>query len=548
MHSKKILNYLTILLLFISLKSYCQITYSEPSTAGDGGYGNVFIGNLSGSNSNSSAGHNVGVGISSLKNNLNGSFNTAIGAFSLELNTSGNHNVAIGRSALNKNLTGSGNVAIHGLALLNNLSGTNNIAIGQWSLNDNTSGNGNIAIGVSAGKSVQGNNNFFSGEGSGHHLVNGNHNIFSGFYSGFGTEGGNNNIFIGHVAGYTPSANLHLSNNNTYVGYQSGYGMMTGNNNTFLGTVKLANSTSTSTQAGNDSSNTIVLADGASNQRLFIHSNGFIGIGLGNNQIPQNRLELNGGVTGTSGLRFRNYNSASTPVAPNGRVLTVNALGDVVLTTDQGSGGSTLIQAGTNVTVTGTGVVGNPYIINSTASGCNLYSCDGTLNTTPTGVNNPNPGLRTITMGNNNLFFNTSLSDFNSGTTGSGRIYIGNSTLFPVLSNNPTSISEYRLLVEGGILTEKVKVALRSTANWADYIFADDYKLTPLNELESFIKKNKHLPGIESVETLLNEGLDIGKMQARQMAKIEELTLYIIQQNKDIEGLKTQVKTLLERK
>ncbi|MFN7331529.1 MAG: cell wall anchor protein, partial [Flavobacterium sp.] len=94
----------------------------------------------------------------------------------------------------------------------------------------------------------------------------------------------------------------------------------------------------------------------------------------------------------------------------------------------------------------------------------------------------------------------------------------------------------YRLYVEGGILTEKVKVALRSTANWADYVFADDYRLMPLNEVEAFIQKNKHLPGVASAETLAKEGLDVAAMQAKHMEKIEELTLYVIDQNKTIQA------------
>lgn len=110
-------------------------------------------------------------------------------------------------------------------------------------------------------------------------------------------------------------------------------------------------------------------------------------------------------------------------------------------------------------------------------------------------------------------------------------------------------------MVEGGILTEKVKVALRSTANWADYVFANDYKLQPLKEVETFINENKHLPGVSSADELVKNGLDLADMQAKQMEKIEELTLYAIEQNKqiemqnkDIQELKMQVKLLLEKK
>ncbi|MFM2229240.1 MAG: hypothetical protein RL607_498, partial [Bacteroidota bacterium] len=125
----------------------------------------------------------------------------------------------------------------------------------------------------------------------------------------------------------------------------------------------------------------------------------------------------------------------------------------------------------------------------------------------------------------------------------------------------PTTTGNYRLYVEGGILTEKVKVALRSSNNWADYVFAEDYKLMPLKEVASFIQKNKHLPGVTSAEQLASEGLDLAAMQAKHMEKIEELTLYVIdqdkkietqqatlnQQQKEIENLKAQVELLIQK-
>lgn len=99
----------------------------------------------------------------------------------------------------------------------------------------------------------------------------------------------------------------------------------------------------------------------------------------------------------------------------------------------------------------------------------------------------------------------------------------------------------YRLYVEQGILTEKVKVALKTSGNWADHVFAPSYKLQSLPEVETFINQNKHLPGIPSAETLVKEGgIDVNEMFAKQMEKIEELTLYVIQQGKEITQLKKE--------
>lgn len=105
----------------------------------------------------------------------------------------------------------------------------------------------------------------------------------------------------------------------------------------------------------------------------------------------------------------------------------------------------------------------------------------------------------------------------------------------------------YRLFVEDGILTEKVRVAVEGTADWADYVFADNYNLMPLNEVEAFTKENKHLPNVPSAEDVVNQGLDVAQMDAKLLEKIEELTLYLIEQNKQIEELKAEIKELKEQ-
>jgi hypothetical protein len=70
-----------------------------------------------------------------------------------------------------------------------------------------------------------------------------------------------------------------------------------------------------------------------------------------------------------------------------------------------------------------------------------------------------------------------------------------------------------------------------------DYVFAKNYTLKSLDEVEDFIKKNNHLPGIPSAKTIETNGLSVGEMQKMQMEKIEELTLYIIELKKEIEKL-----------
>jgi hypothetical protein len=98
--------------------------------------------------------------------------------------------------------------------------------------------------------------------------------------------------------------------------------------------------------------------------------------------------------------------------------------------------------------------------------------------------------------------------------------------------------SGYKLAVSGGILTEKVRVATSGTAFWADYVFDKSFKLKSLKEVENFIKENKHLPDVPSTTDVTKNGIDLAETQALLLQKIEELTLYVIQQQKEIDKLK----------
>ena len=100
----------------------------------------------------------------------------------------------------------------------------------------------------------------------------------------------------------------------------------------------------------------------------------------------------------------------------------------------------------------------------------------------------------------------------------------------------------YKLAVAGKIITEEIKVELNT--NWPDYVFADNYQLGSLAELESYIKENKHLPGIPSQNEVEKEGILLGEMQGKFLEKIEELTLYVIEIKKENDQLKNRVDEL----
>lgn len=121
-----------------------------------------------------------------------------------------------------------------------------------------------------------------------------------------------------------------------------------------------------------------------------------------------------------------------------------------------------------------------------------------------------------------------------------------------VLIGDPSTVtipnSNYKLFVETGILAEKVRVAVKNTTNWSDYVFDPAYKLKDLSNLESYIHSNHHLPGIPSAEEVVKSGVDLGEMDSKLLGKIEELTLYIIEQNKKIEALQKQINELEVKK
>jgi hypothetical protein len=94
-----------------------------------------------------------------------------------------------------------------------------------------------------------------------------------------------------------------------------------------------------------------------------------------------------------------------------------------------------------------------------------------------------------------------------------------------------------RLEVNGTIRAKEVKV---EHANWPDYVFSRDYALRDLGDVEAFIQEHQHLPGIPSQEEVEKKGVGLGEMDRKLLEKIEELTLYVIQQNKRIKELEVQ--------
>jgi hypothetical protein len=96
-----------------------------------------------------------------------------------------------------------------------------------------------------------------------------------------------------------------------------------------------------------------------------------------------------------------------------------------------------------------------------------------------------------------------------------------------------TTTPKEKLSVNGKIRAHEIKV---ETANWPDYVFSPSYKLPDLSETEQFIKENQHLPEIPSAAEVEKDGVSLGEMNAKLLKKIEELTLHLIQKEKELDA------------
>jgi hypothetical protein len=145
--------------------------------------------------------------------------------------------------------------------------------------------------------------------------------------------------------------------------------------------------------------------------------------------------------------------------------------------------------------------------------------------------------------GDNKLYIanNTTATPLVYGDFSAKYVTIGDVT--PALRTQGTATGGYNLLVKGGILTEKVKVALAvAGTDWADYVFEPEYKakMMKLEDIEKYTIANKHLPNVPSAEEMVKGGLDVSQTSKMFMEKIEELTLYMIEMNKEIKALKVE--------
>ncbi|MGB4844668.1 MAG: hypothetical protein WBP16_09395 [Ferruginibacter sp.] len=256
--------------------------------------------------------------------------------------------------------------------------------------------------------------------------------------------------------------------------------------------------------------------------RMTIDNNGLVGIGTSS---PSSLLTLNGT---DPILQIRNANIDK---------------GFIQLSGDN-------IKIGTNAS-NNTG----KFIVRTNGSDRVIVDEDGRV-----AINNPNTfGSNALTVGNANgpasIGFSNSNQSFGylNFSLNSATIQANNEMSIHTAGNGikfhssgelsmggNTKANNYFLSVHGRFIA--TQVTEQAVNNWPDYVFEKDYKLKTLSEVKQFIAENKHLPNIPSAAEIEKTGVSLGDMSKRLMEKIEELTLYILQQQEQIDELKKKIK------
>ncbi|GAB3959090.1 hypothetical protein GCM10028805_54540 [Spirosoma harenae] len=457
-------------------------------------------------NRNTVTGYNAGISLSS------GTNNSFYGVDAGEYTTSGNNNTFLGRAAGLSNTTGSNNVFTGYQTGYANTGGSGNVFTGYLTGYTNATGYENVFTGHMAGyKNTSGDNSVFTGHMAGYSNTSGHYNTFSGAYAGYANTTATNNVFTGYFAGYRNTTGFL----NTFTGAYAGNANITGSRNTFSGS-------------------------SAGNANTTGSNNTFVGNIAGLNNTTGNNNTIIGPASGTAITSSDNnvligYNSQADDgltnaiaIGANSRVAISNAL---------------ILGYQVNVGIGTTTPSTKLHITTGTANTSGLRLQDLTSSSPASQLN----VTKFLTVdGTGNVILGSTTSSLRVGAdswsvsgdqlqnTNSGSVVIGKSLSVP---------AGYKLVVEQGILTERVKVAVKNTSEWSDYVFKPGYSLKPLSEVEQYIAKHEHLPGIPSATEMVKQGNDLHQTDAKLLAKIEELTLYSIQQDKKIavlQGTKQQ--------
>jgi len=321
--------------------------------------------------------------------------------------------------------------------------------------------------------------------------------------------------------------------------------------------------------------NTFAIGQGTSSDASFsnpffnLTNTGKVGIGTTN---PNAKIESVSGVNAYpvisgitqsgAALRLRGADNAVLDFGLNGTNTWIQATDQLNLALNYNislnpNGGNVGIGTGTTAPIAKLDVSGNARVTNDftvLGSGTDIGGCINILNTAKTGAGQASKWTILNMSGSygNSLQFwaydnigcasggmcapRLALMD-NGNIIAAGKIGIGLTDAATKLAASPT---DELLTVNGTIHAKEVKVDLTGTL--ADFVFSPSYKLMPLHKVEEYVNANNHLPEIPSAAEVSKNGMNMGDMQNKLLQKVEELTLYVIEQQKQIEELKKNQK------
>jgi hypothetical protein len=374
--------------------------------------------------------------------------------------------------------------------------GANNIFIGKEAGMVNSTASGNSFIGWTAGKAnTTGFYNTFIGPSAGQANVSSDYNTFIGPNAGYSNSAGEKNMFIGVSAGYDNTS----GSSNLFLGYDAGRKNVNASNNAFVGTQAGKNTVS-------GSSNTFIGANaGATN------SGGFSNTAIGADADFGSGSLSNATAIGSGAI-----------VNQNNSIVLGNATSSVGIANSAPT-------ARFHVTAGG-----------SIASGVRFEGLPTSAGTTyPLYVDINGNVMRSSSAGARE---SAEGIDRNWMLTADGHLINNNTGGIMIGTGLTTTPTGYKLYVSDGILTERVKVAVKSTADWRDNVLQKGYPLRSVEEVESFIDQNGHLPGVPSAQEMVDNGNDLQKTDAILLEKVEELMLYVIDLTKQNNKLQDQTK------
>lgn len=384
-----------------------------------------------------------------------------------------------------------------------------------------TTATNDVFVGAEAGASNLGAAfNTFIGRSSGQSNSTGEYNTFLGYYAGGTSTSGHYNVAVGSQAGqYGAGAGYNVS-----IGYLAGNGT-TGQSNFFGGY---------NTGVLNTGSYNVLIGESAGRSSGAASFTTALGYYAGYSATGSNNVFLGKqagtGETGSNKLYIENSDNTATPLiygdfSSNQVSINTKPKTGYDLTT-KGS-----IWAG-SMAAEGDVQVGSHLMMNSgdaaiilpgASSYLRLYEIDGD---SPIGFK-----AGGSLIADDNMYANPTSNDL----IVKGHIGIGTP-----LVNNPNN---YALAVNGAIGAQDLRIENNSTT-WPDYVFSKGYSLPRISEVEKYVAENNHLEGVPSAEEVQKNGHSVADMDAILLKKVEELTLYIIQQQKQLEAQQKELDAL----